>query len=677
MGSYASAAMIRRDVAELIRPPRRIKPSESAAESMKVVGGDGTIRDWSPDVSPYMVEPLDCMGGRQYDAVIFAGPARTGKTQALVDGYIAYKIDCDPSDGLVIQISEEKAREFSKKRIDRMLTHSPNLARRLSPRGHDNNVHDKIFRAGNYLGIKWPSKNVMASSDYKFVLITDYDRLSQDSGGEGDPFTLAQKRTQTFGSTGMTLAESSPGREITVPNWRRPQDKPHMAPPTTGILDLYNQGDRRRWYWQCPQRKCQEWFQPVMETFNFKSRRVFCPHCGTEIDSAKKRKLNEQGRWVPENGVLNKQGVLLGQPRQSRIASFWMEGPAAAFQTWASLTEKYDRAKETFESTGSEQTWKAVVNTDWGRPYLSQAMSEEARATDLADLAEDFERFVIPEPARFMIASADVQGGQNARFVVQVHAFGPNMEQWLVDRYEITESNRPGVDGGKAPIDPASYPEDWDLLTERVLGSTYRTHLPETELRVHFLVVDSGGEDGVSENAKAWWRRLKRENLSDRARLYKGGSTITAPILRRTRIGNENRKDVQQLLCNPNLLKDSVYNASRRQGSGAARLHFPQWLSAAFWDEMKAEVREPSGRWKQIRKRNESLDLCAMIWAGALHLQVSKINWDKPNQPWARPLESNINRETKQERQARKRPSTPVKKKKTNGIAKSDWSSRL
>ncbi|EKI05075.1 phage terminase large subunit family protein, partial [Escherichia coli 5412] len=40
--------------------------------------------------------------------------------------------------------------------------------------------------------------------------------------------------------------------------WRR--TSPHEAPPTTGILSLYNRGDRRRWYWPCPH--CGEYFQP-------------------------------------------------------------------------------------------------------------------------------------------------------------------------------------------------------------------------------------------------------------------------------------------------------------------------------------------------------------------------------------------------------------------------------
>ncbi len=107
--------------------------------------------------------------------------------------------------------------------------------------------------------IGWPSITVFSSSDYKRVALTDYDRFPEDIDGEGDGFSLASKRTTTFMSAGMTLAESSSGREITDVKWRR--SSPHEAPPTTGILSLYNRGDRRRWYWPCPH--CGDWFQPI------------------------------------------------------------------------------------------------------------------------------------------------------------------------------------------------------------------------------------------------------------------------------------------------------------------------------------------------------------------------------------------------------------------------------
>ncbi|MEG6112986.1 phage terminase large subunit family protein, partial [Enterobacter hormaechei] len=87
--------------------------------------------------------------------------------------------------------------EHSKKRLARTFRVSPEVAKRLSPLRNDNNVHDRTFLAGNYLKIGWPSINIMSSSDFKCVALTDYDRFPEDIDGEGDGFTLASKRTTT------------------------------------------------------------------------------------------------------------------------------------------------------------------------------------------------------------------------------------------------------------------------------------------------------------------------------------------------------------------------------------------------------------------------------------------------------------------------------------------------
>ena len=145
---FASAKDIRRDVANLVKAPRRMKVSEAVSEYMRV--------RWDKNTAPYIIEPMDCLNSREYDAVIFVGPARTGKTIGLIDGWISYSIICDPSDFLLVQLTQEKASEHSRKRLDRTFRCSPEIQKRLSPRSNDNNVHDKYFRAGNLLKIGWP-----------------------------------------------------------------------------------------------------------------------------------------------------------------------------------------------------------------------------------------------------------------------------------------------------------------------------------------------------------------------------------------------------------------------------------------------------------------------------------------------------------------------------------------
>lgn len=438
--------------------------SEAVKKFMRVPKGAGNSVPWDPELTPYIIEPMNCLASREYDAVIFVGPARTGKTIGLIDGWIVYTIVCDPSDMLVVQMTEDKAREHSKKRLDRTFRSSAAVKKRMSPRRNDNNVHDKTFRDGSFLKIGWPSVNIMSSSDYRFVALTDYDRFPENIDSEGDGFSLASKRTTTFMSAGMTLVESSPGRDICDSKWRR--KSPHEAPPTTGILSLYNRGDRRRWYWPCPH--CGEYFQPAMDAMTgyrnepdpFKASEaayLLCPHCSGIITAEKKRELNSAGVWLREGQVIDRNGNVSGEPRRSRIASFWMEGPAAAYQTWAQLVYKLLTAEQEYEATGSEETLRAVINTDWGLPYLPRASMEQRKSELLEQRAEPVPSRSVPDGVNFLVATVDVQAGRHRRFVVQVTGYGSRGERWIIDRYNITQSLRGDSDGESQRIDPASY----------------------------------------------------------------------------------------------------------------------------------------------------------------------------------------------------------------------------
>lgn len=687
MSSFGSAWPIVRGAAEAFRPPKRISVPEGAAQNLRIVQPGGYTGPWSAEEAPYMVEPMALLASRRHEAVVFVGPARSGKTMGLVDGFFTYAVTCDPGDMLIIQMTQDKARDYSKTRVDRAIRHSPALSSLMSIRGHDDNTHDKMFRHGMWLKIGWPTATQLASSDYRYVALTDYDRMPDNVDGEGSPFQLALKRTTTYLSRGMCVVDSSPGKPVTD-TVVKPQT-PHEAPPALGALGLYNRGDRRRFYWPCVH--CKEYFQaePGLGLFSSlpdedelltvvrsadlqalatEHAVIFCRHCGSGITAQHKQRLLTRGDWLREGQEISRKGAKSDTGTQSSVASYWLGGVAAAYQSWYSLLLRYLQALRGYASSGDEESLKSTVNTDQAMPYIPKALRDSNQA-DVSEMAEDFPRYIVPEDARFLVASADVQGGQSARFVVQVHAVGPNLEQWLVDRYEITDSERDGP-GGVAPIDPASHPEDWDVLDTRVLGSTYRTHIDGEELRIKLLIVDSGGEEGVTENAYQWYLRSARKGNAGKSRLYKGGSALGAPLIRKTRVGPG--KAIPLLLCNPDLLKDAVHNASRRADAGAARLHFPSWLGASFWDELKAEVRQTNGKWKKIRKRNEAVDLCAMIRAGCLFLGADRIDWGAPP-TWARPVQQNSERESRAERRERQAPKKPTR----NRIGKSSWSQRL
>ncbi|HGG9150327.1 TPA: phage terminase large subunit family protein [Enterobacter cloacae] len=652
MAKRASARGIRRDVSGILRAPRRMPVADAVGTYMRVPMGAGNSVPWDPDLAPYVIEPMNCLASREYDAVVFVGPARTGKTIGLIDGWIVYNIVCDPADMLVIQVSEEKAREHSKKRLDRTFRCSPEVKNLLSPRRNDNNVYDRTFRAGNYLKLGWPSVNIMSSSDYKSVALTDYDRFPEDIDGEGDAFSLASKRTTTFMSSGMTLVESSPGRDIRDTKWRR--TTPHEAPPTTGILSLYNRGDRRRLYWPCPH--CAEYFQPEMDNMTgyrdssdpvLASEAAFlqCPACKGRITPDMKRALNMKCVWLRDGQSIDRKGQVSGDGRRSRIASFWMEGPAAAYQTWAQLIYKYLTAEQEYESTRSEETLKTVINTDFGRPYLPRASLEQRKSELLEQRAEDVPKRSVPDGVQFLTATVDVQAGRDRRFVVQVTGYGSMGERWIVDRYNIRYSLRCDGNGESIQVDPASYPEDWDLLLTDVFEKTWPLASdPSKGMRLMSMAVDSGGEDGVTDNAYKFWRRCRREGLGKRIYLFKGDSVRRSKLIQRTFPDNTGRStrraqatgDVPLYLLQTDALKDRVNNALWRDSPGPGYVHFPAWLGSWFYDELTYEERSNEGKWsKPGRGANEAFDLLVYADALAILSGYEKIKW--PSAPeWAR-----------------------------------------
>lgn len=657
---FATTAPIIKAAAHAFRPPKLTSVSQGAADTLMIRQPGGFSGNWSPDETPYMIEPMDMLASRSHESVCFVGPARSGKTMALLDGWFARNVTCDPGDMLCVQMSQEKAREYSKTRIDRAIRHSPKLAELMSSRANDDNTHDKLFRHGMWVKIGWPSATQLSSSDYRYVALTDYDRMPDNIDGEGSAYGLGLKRTTTFLSRGMCMVESSPGREYLDPFWE-PQT-PHEAPPATGIVGIYNRSDRRRWYWKCPD--CSEHFEakpglqlfatlpPESELLDMvrsadlsamatKHAYVVCPHCGTSIAPKHKphlNKLSSGARWLSEGQTVDKDGNVTGEAVTASIAGYWLGGVAATYQKWDSLILRYLQGLRELALSGSDLTLKTTINTDQGMPYLPRHLMAD-KGSNLQDRAEDLPRYHVPDEARFLIATADIQGGTNGRFVCEVRAFGPDLESWLVDRFAIWATER---NGQTAKVDPAGYPEDWDLLTRRLVMATYKTS-DGRELRVLRTGVDTGGEDGVTHNAYMWYRSLRRMGLASRVMLLKGGSHADErPMFKGSARLNNGKPmhDMPLWILNTDYFKDLVSGSLRRVAPGPGYFHPARWLPEQYYEELRAEVRDQKGKWKKIRPRNEALDL----WVYALAVVESlgygpkgRMTWDNPPL-WAAPL---------------------------------------
>jgi phage terminase large subunit GpA-like protein len=168
-------------------------------------------------------------------------------------------------------------------------------------------------------------------------------------------------------------------------------------------------------------------------------------------------------------------------------------------------------------------------------------------------------------------------------------------------------------------------------------------------MQIKMTFCDSGGREGVTTNAYAFYRRLREAGLNGRFHLVKGEPKPGQP---RTRIGYPDsnqrdryaaaRGDVPVLFFNSNLLKDAALGRLESIEPGKGMVHFPDWLPDWFYVELVSERRTDKGWVATSLKRNEAWDLlyyCIGSCASSL-LLVEKFDWDNPP-GWATDWDTN------------------------------------
>jgi phage terminase large subunit GpA-like protein len=653
---YKSVADIISSLSGLFRPPERLSISDAAEEYVRlnhpVYSGP-----YQNSQAPYMVEPMNCLQARLLSSVVFVGPAQSGKTESLVLNWMAYGIRVDPMDMLIYNPTQANARDFSKRRIDRMHRHSPEIGAQLVQRRDADNTFDKHYISGMMVTLSWPTVSEMSGKPVPRIALTDYDRMVEDVEGDGSPFDLASKRNTTFESFAMVMAESSPSREVTNPKYI-PQS-PNEAPPTTGILALYNRGDMRRWNWPCP--ACEEHFEGMWEHLiwdkletNLKSARtvrMVCPHCGEKIHHNAKHKMNLSGVWLKEGQTVDRLGFVSGEGKESEIASFWLRGVAAAFITWQKLVLTYLDALDAFEKTGDHEALKKFYNTDLGEPYIPKGDGDDRDPLTLMNRREPLVRKTVPENTRFLLGTVDVQ---KRSFMTSVFAVLPGnpFDLMLIDREPIWLSDRLHEEtNDPLPVRPGIYLEDWDLIEKRMLDKTYLlSDGSGRKMPLKLVVCDSGGEAGVTGHAYNFYRKLREDQKSHRFLLVKGSSTPGIPRVAIHFPDSQQKSkfavakgDVPVLVMNSNQIKDMADNRLSCLEPGKGMLRFAEFLPEETFSELCVESRTSKGWENKSNARNETWDLLCYAVAACLstYINIDKIDWENPPL-WAASWDKNI-----------------------------------
>ena len=673
---YSGLVDIWIDLAQLLQPPERMTVTQASEKYIRLNNPGSYIGPYKSSVAPYMQEPADCLNSREYNGVVFCGSAQSGKTEALCLGWVAYCVKVDPMDLIIYSPTQSAGRDFSMRRVDRLHRNSPDIGGMLLKNRDSDNKFDKHYKTGMMLTLSWPTPTEFAGKPIGRVALTDYDRMDDDIAGDGNPYDLGSMRTTSFKSFAMTLAESSPSRPIEDPKWIK--KTAHEAPPCKGILGLYNRGDRRRFYWPCP--NCGSYFEGRWSMIQWETKatilesgetaHMVAPCCGYRIKQDERFYMNTWGIWLRDGESIDPEtGRKVGRGVRSTIASFWMFGVAAAFTTWTNLVVIYLNAVESFEKTGSEEELKKFFNTNIAEPYKPKAVEVQRLPEILKSLAETlpYEEIteviridrptakgkaiepLVPDNVRFLIGAVDVQ--QNM-FVVQVHGILPGepFDVVVIDRFSIKKSQRVDHMGESLWVKPGTYLEDWEEVTSEVIKRTYKlSDGTGRRMAIRFTVCDSGGASKTTVNAYNFYRKLREDGEAKRFHLVKGDPLASRP---RTMItypdSNQRSKlaaargDVPVMLLNSNQLKDTLVNRLECVVPGKGMFRYPEWLPDWWFAEMCAEQRTDKGWEAPNHRRNEGFDLSYYCLAACFSelLRVERIDWSNPP-TWATPWDTN------------------------------------
>ncbi len=687
MQAYATLEELLVATAEAVRPRERISVSEGAERYHGVPSSLTGKFDLSK--TPYLREPMDVLSSLRFNGMVFVGPARTGKSAMFIN-WLCHTALTNPTDMMMVHMAQHAARSWSKSDLDKAIRHSPELRAAMLPGRQNDNTFDKMFLSGMRFELTWPTEVNLSGKTVPYTWIPDYDREPIEVEGKGDKWSLTMRRGQTAGRYRMHAAETSPGFAIEDPKWQ--PSTPHEAPPTKGLLSVYNDGDRRRWNWACPQ--CRGAFEPHRRLLSWPDSRdpaecaaqvvMVCPHDGFPMQPEMQFELNLGGQWVKEGQmwVPGARDPLVGTPRLSKIGSFWMFGPAAGFSDWGELVSDLRAAELDYENTLSEDKLRTVITTGFGEPYLPKALEGtempdtlEARARHAAAKGE------VPEGVVALLTMIDVQ---KQSFVCHNFGLEPVRVEagWMidihhVDMWKIAKSRRLDADGEHKPIDPASHPEDWDVLIDEVLLRTYPlADGSGRRMAVKLAASDSGGaasaaaarlnaalagpKVSVTSNAYAFWRRLRDDpqarQLHQRFHLLKGEPSNSKPLLMRTLPDSLKkdqfaiaRGDVPLWAVNSNKAKDKAHVMLGRDEPGG-QVRFPVWFDEGgkpldigwLYRQLTSEIRVTAGWRNPARRRNEAFDLLSYLVAFFDHpdIRLHQINWASPP-PWARPWDTN------------------------------------
>jgi phage terminase large subunit GpA-like protein len=416
----------------------------------------------------------------------------------------------------------------------------------------------------------------LASRPIRVVLLDEVDRYPASAGTEGDPVSLAIKRTATFWNRRI-LMTSTP----TVKGVSR-------------IEQAFERSDQRRFFVPCPhcgEHQVLKWAAVQWTDEDPATARIACQSCGALIDDGDRVEMVAKGEWRATAPFTGTAGFHIWE----------------AYSPWRALAEIVG---DFLKAKPYPETLKTWVNTCLGETW-EERIGERIAGESLASRAEAYTQWTVPEGA-----AADGRRRRAAR--------PPGACAVGVRARRRGVGDRVGGD-----IRVACGAATWASLDEALARSL--PHELGGTIGVSATCVDAG--DGVMTGYVLDYCRARRGRnvIAIKGQSIQGKPPLGRPSKVDVNVRGKPTGAASLWPVGSDTIKGWFMGRIRTAGM----VHFPADMPEDFYEQLTSErlvtkhLRGmPTRRWvKTPSARNEALDATVYAYAAAVYAGLKRANW--------------------------------------------------
>ncbi len=549
--------------ADGIKPPPDLDLSQWADEYRHISSKTSAISGrWGNEITPYLVEIMDCLTDDNIQQVTMCSASQVGKTEIALN-LIGYHVHQEPCAMMLIQPTEYDAKEFSTTRITPMFQDTPVLQGALTDalkKDGSNNELRKSFDGGVLFMAGGNSPSRLASKSVRVVIIDEVDKMSAYIGKDGDPIQQVIQRTQNYWNKKILMISTPTIKGVSV------------------IKKEFDKGDQRYCYIPCPD--CGE-EQRLVFSSPYTSDRKYgviwskkdgsdatysCKFCGSCWDDGARYRAIKKCKWIASQPLV-------------KHASFQI---SVLYSTFVKLS---DVVADFLASKSHQGKLQAFVNLKLGEEFDLSSGSDKPRVADLLLRRETYDSTKLPLGVYLITAGVDIQ---KDRIEMSVYGWGLEGECWLVEHRIFR--------GDITSIAP------WRLLEEYI---SIRYSIGDFSLPIEAIAIDSGYQaDDVM--------RFVARNFGSNVIAIKGVASQSMIFKHATK-----SKLGQLFTVGVSAAKIQIYGNLKVSSFGSNYIHFPSTADEAFFNQLTAEdmvYEYNKNGYEQVKwiipqgRRNEALD---------------------------------------------------------------------